>query len=75
MQHRRSLRTATVRYERAQPRRIVAARGNSRRDRGNESRSAVRALSRPGTDRARAIRRRVRPDVLIPRGFLPLVVH
>ena len=25
--------------------------------------------------RAREVRRRFRPDVLIPRGFLPLVVH
>jgi hypothetical protein len=66
---------AIPRHERAQPRRMVATRGNSRRDGGNESRNAVRGLPRPGSDRARAVRRRVRPDVLIPRGFLPLVVH
>jgi hypothetical protein len=66
---------ATPRLERAQPRRIVAMRGNSRRDSGNDSRNAARALPRPGSDRARTVRRRVRPDVLIPRGFLPLVIH
>jgi len=66
---------ATPRFERAQPRRMVTTRGNARRDSGNDSRNAARAVPRPGSDRARAVRRRVRPDVLIPRGFLPLVVH
>jgi hypothetical protein len=66
---------AIPRHERAQPRRFGATRGTSRRDGGNDARTAARAVPRPGSDRARAVRRRVRPDVLIPRGFLPLVVH
>jgi hypothetical protein len=66
---------ATPRHERAQPRRTVATRGNTRRDDGNQSRNAARALARPVSDRTPAVRRRFRPDVLVPRGFLPLVVH
>jgi hypothetical protein len=74
-QHRRSCRTTAPRYERAQSRRIVVTRSNFRRDFGNESRNATRALPRPGSGHVRAVRRRARPDVLMPRGFLPLVVH
>ena len=74
-QHRRSRRLATVRYDRAQPRRIVGTHGIPRRDNGNGNgnRNAAQALPRP--ERVRAVRRRFRPDALIPRGFLPLVVH
>jgi hypothetical protein len=50
-------------------------RGSPRRDGGNGTRNVAQALPRPGSDRTRAVRRRFRPDVLIPRGFLPLVVH
>jgi len=55
---------------------VVTTRGNARRDDdGSESRNAARTLVRPDSARTRAIRRRFRPDVLVPRGFLPLVVH
>jgi len=75
MQHRRSRRSATVRYERTQPRRIVGSRCNLRRASSSGARNDARVLPRPGADRAREVHRRFRPDVLIPRGFLPLVVH
>jgi hypothetical protein len=74
-QHRRSRRSAIQRYDRALPRRIVGSRCNLRRDGGNESRNDARVLPRPSSNHARCVRRRFRPDVLIPRGFLPLVVH
>jgi len=54
---------------------VVTTRGNARRDDGNESRNKVRTLARRDSARTRAIRRRFRPEVVIPRGFLPLVVH
>ena len=50
-------------------------RCNLRRDGSNESRGDARVLPRPSSAYVRSARRRCRPDVLIPRGFLPLVVH
>ena len=65
----------TLRDGRTPLRRIVAMRCNLRRDGGNESRSGARVLPRSNSAHVRSARRRYRPDVLIPRGFLPLVVH
>ncbi|HQR10888.1 MAG TPA: hypothetical protein PLW68_06110 [Casimicrobiaceae bacterium] len=45
------------------------------RDEGDRHDRLSRVLSRSGSIKARAARPRHRPDVLIPRGFLPLVVH
>jgi hypothetical protein len=50
-------------------------RCNLRRDGSNESRHEARVLPRASSAYVRSVRRRCRPDVLIPRGFLPLVVH
>jgi len=74
-QHRRSRRTAIHRFERTLPRHAVESRRNLRRDNGNECRNGARAMARANSGKARALRRRHRPDVVIPRGFLPLVVH
>jgi hypothetical protein len=74
-QHRRSRRSAIHRFERALPRRTEQSRRNQRREEGNVCREAARAVSRTNSGKARAVRRRHRPDVLIPRGYLPLVVH
>jgi hypothetical protein len=74
-QHRRSRRSAIHRFERALPRRNVQSRRNPRREEGNACREATRAVSRANSSKARAVPRRYRPDVLIPRGYLPLVVH
>jgi len=74
-QHRRSRRSAIHRYERTLPRRLLEPHGNPRRDKCIERRNDARASTRAGSDNARTVRRRHRPEVLIPRGFLPLVVH
>jgi hypothetical protein len=74
-QHRRSRRSAIHRFERAPPRRTVLSRRNQRREEGSACREAARAVSRASSGKARAVRRRYRPEVLIPRGYLPLVVH
>jgi hypothetical protein len=54
---------------------MASMRCNLRRDGSNESRRDARVLPRPNSAHVRSTRRRCRPDVLIPRGFLPLVVH
>jgi hypothetical protein len=74
-QHRRSCRPVALRHGRTPPRPIVAMRCNLRRDSCNEARGDARVLPRPNSACVRSARRRCRPDVLIPRGFLPLVVH
>jgi len=74
-QHRRSRRSAIHRFERALPRRTVQSRRNQRREEGNGCRESARAVSRANSGKARAVRRRYRPDVLVPRGYLPLLVH
>jgi len=71
-QHRRSCRPVALRHGRISPRRIVAMRCNLRRDGGNRG---ARVLARTNSAYVRSARRRCRPDVLVPRGFLPLVVH
>jgi hypothetical protein len=45
------------------------------RDQCMKTRKDARVLPRTSQDSARAVRRRYRPEVLVPRGFLPLVVH
>jgi hypothetical protein len=45
------------------------------KDGGGKDDRLSRVLSRSGPIKARAVRPRHRPDLLIPRGFLPLVVH
>ena len=74
-QHRRSCRPAIHRFERALPRRDVQSRRNLRRNARNGSRGDAGALSRVNPGKARSVRRRYRPVVVIPRGFLPLIVH
>ena len=74
-QHRRSCRPAINRFERGLPRRDVQLRRNLRRDARNGCRSDSGALPRVNPGKARSVRRRYRPEVIIPRGFLPLVVH
>jgi len=74
-QHRRSCRPVALRHGRTPSRRIAAMRCNLRRDGSNESRGDARILPRPNSACVRSARRRSRPEVLIPRGFLPLVVH
>jgi hypothetical protein len=74
-QHRRSRRTAIHRFERALPRRDVQSRRNLRREAGRASRGDAGVQSRSNPRCVRAARRRFRPDPLVPRGFLPLVVH
>jgi hypothetical protein len=74
-QHRRSRRSAIHRYERTLPPRLVESHGNTRRDKCIECRNDARVSTRAHSAHARIVRRRHRPEVLIPRGFLPLVVH
>jgi len=69
-QHRRSRRPAILGFDRALPRRIVQPRCTRRSDAGD-----ARALPRTNTGKARAARRRHRPDAIVPRGYLPLVIH
>jgi len=75
IQHRRSRRLAIHRYERSLPVRPVATRSNMRRDHCNESHNVARVSLRASANSARTVHRRHRPDVVVPRGFLPLVVH
>jgi hypothetical protein len=60
------------------PGRIVRSRRNVRIDAkpgfGKDD-PLPRILTRAGSTKVRAARPRHRPDNLIPRGFLPLVVH
>jgi hypothetical protein len=74
-QHRRSRRSAIHRYERTLPPRQVESHGNPRRDKCIGCRNDARVSTRAHSVHARIVRRRHRPEVLIPRGFLPLVVH
>ena len=74
-QHRRSRRPATHRFERALPRRACSRAATLRRDAHSGDAVTMPALSRANSGKARAVRRRYRPEVLVPRGYLPLVVH
>jgi hypothetical protein len=74
-QHRRSCRPAIQRFERALPRRDVQSRRNLRRNARDGNRGDAGALARVSMGKARSVRRRYRPVMIIPRGFLPLIVH
>jgi hypothetical protein len=76
-QHRRPRRLMVDRLAHALPRRIGQPRRHARWDGVNHPGidNETRACRRQRVGHTRAVRPRHRPDALVPRGFLPLVVH
>ena len=63
------------RFARALPESRVRSRLHLRIDAKRACNQDDRKTLRAGTDMVRAVRPRHRPNLLMPRGFLPLVVH